>query len=60
MEGVAPGSLSAYSVLYKAGVRCFDADFVQVGLISMYFLQTDYCSALFRFPGVRLPLCRCS
>ena len=31
VEGVAPGSLAAYSVLFKAGVRCFDTDFVQVG-----------------------------
>jgi len=31
VEGVAPGSLSAYSVLQKAGVWCFDIDFVLVG-----------------------------
>ena len=29
VEGVPPGSLSAYSVLHKGGVSCYDIDFVQ-------------------------------
>ena len=34
VEGVAPpGSLSAYAVLYKAGVSCYDIDFMQVPVV---------------------------